>query len=46
MPLFAKYSKDANLELNKDEKKSIAQRVARGAGLFAAGYALSKLTKG
>jgi len=46
MPLFAKYSKDANLELNNDEKKSIAQRVARGAGLFAAGYALSKLTKG
>lgn len=46
MPLFAKYAKDANLNLDKEEKKSIAQRVARGAGLFAAGYALSKIAKG
>jgi len=46
MPLFAKYVKDSDLELNQQEKKSIAQRVARTAGLFAAGYALSKVTKG
>ena len=42
MPLYSKFTKDNDLILDKGEKRSIAGRIARGAGAFAAGYAIGK----
>ena len=42
MPLFTKYANDSDLLLRDQEKKTIKQRVLRGIGAFAAGYAIGK----
>ncbi len=41
-PLFGKFAKDSGLVLDKGDKHKIAKRVLRGAGAFAAGYAIGK----
>ena len=43
-PLFKKFSGENNLDLEQGEKKTIKQRIARGAAAFAAGYTAGKLT--
>jgi hypothetical protein len=42
MPLFAKYAKDQDLDINDKEKKGIGARVLRTAGMFGIGYGISK----
>ena len=42
-PLFSNFAKDENLLINDQEKKSIKQRIVRGIGAFAAGYAVGKV---
>lgn len=43
-PLFKQFSGENNLDLEAGEKKTIKQRIARGAAAFAAGYTAGKLT--
>ncbi len=43
-PVFKKYSEENNLDLDKGEKKTIKQRIVRGAAAFAAGYTAGKMT--
>jgi len=43
-PMFKKFSDENNLNLDKGEKKTIKQRVARAVGAFAAGYTAGKMT--
>ena len=43
-PLFKKYSEENNLNLDGKEKKTIKQRIVRGAAAFAAGYTAGKMT--
>ena len=42
--LFKQFSGENNLDLEAGEKKTIKQRIARGAAAFAAGYTAGKLT--
>ena len=42
-PLFTNFAKDENLLISDQEKKSIKQRIVRGVGAFAAGYAIGKV---
>lgn len=44
MPTFKSYSDENNLNIGDKEKKSIGQRIMRGAAAFAAGYTAGKLT--
>ncbi len=43
-PLFKKYSEENNLNIDGDKKKTIKQRIVRGAAAFAAGYTAGKMT--
>jgi len=49
MPLFSSFAKENNLEMDQQEKQSVAKRVAKGAayaaGAFAVGYAAGKATE-
>ena len=45
MPLFAKFAKDAGLEISDEKKSSIGKTLAKGAAAFAVGYGLGKTMK-
>ena len=44
MPTFKKYSEEGGLNVDQKEKKTIKQRIVRGAAAFAAGYTAGKMT--